>query len=572
MTTELDRAERPRQASGTDVDPAAPKERSAVPRSPKGNEAHRHRILLVEDNVEDQNLLCAALAGHVHSYEILCAGNGPEALRTCGDEEIDCILLDYWLGTERGDALIPQFRALAPYCPVIMLTGQGSEEAAASSFKRGASDYLRKGDLSADAIVTKVAFAIDQARKARIRSEQREELERSNRLDALGELSAGLSHDFNNLLATAQYAISLALKHTPQGTARRHLADALSVLDKGADLTRRLKSFASCGPTEATGRPVGEVLEHFIELVETTLGDQIRVETRADQPDLQVRCDQSQLIQALVNLALNSRDAIVHSGIGSKVSLTVEEGRSELDGAARPFLRFSVSDDGPGMSREVSNRVTDPYFTTKERAPGRGLGLAMVYGFVMQSEGEFAIETEPGKGTHVSLGLPLDEASRSAATMPQADRPCSVEQSRPRILMVDDELLLLTEAAEIVRDFGFDVIEASSAAEALTMIDPDDPIDLLLTDVQMPRMNGFQLARAARERVADLKVLYFSGYTGYSRADMGDVVAPVVTKPCVPEELHRRIAAVLDEDLPEVPDASTIAPLPGSCAPLKQVG
>ena len=520
-----------------------------------------YRILVVDDDEADRDFLCELLADHRDIFDIRCAGDGQRALKICESERVHCILLDYWLECEHGDDLIPLFLAANPHCPVLMLTGQGSEKVAMASFKRGAADYIRKSELSADALAVKLKNAIGQAEQARIHAERHMEFERLNRLDALGELCAGLSHDFNNLLATAQYAIALARRDVPHGKARRHLSDALAVIEKGADLTNRLKAFAYGGNAqEVVSRPVGEVLDDLVQLVGNTLGSQISVETVAEQPQLKVCCDQTQLIQALVNLALNARDAILQGGVGSKLRISVGRCRSQLDGASRPLLSFAVSDDGPGMTREVQSRATDPYFTTKERAPGRGLGLSMVYGFVQQSHGEFSIETEHGKGTTVTMALPQDRASATLAE--QRDRqPCRIAPAsrRQRILMVDDELLLLAEAAEIVRDFGYDVQEASSGAEALTMIDPNDPVDLLLTDVQMPRMNGFLLAKAARERVPDLKVLYFSGYTGYSQADMGDVIAPIVTKPCAPEELRTRIMAILAESDPPLPEAATIA-------------
>lgn len=467
----------------------------------------------------------------------------------CRDGEIDCILLDYWLGADEGSHLIPQFQAANPFCPVIMLTGQGSEQVAAAAFRRGAVDYMSKRDLTAGAIADKIATAIEAAEREKMHNNRQDELKRANRLDALGELAGGLAHDFNNLLATAQYAITLARKSVPSSKAQRHLADALTVIETGADLTQRLKSFASSQPNAATARPVGSVLEHFLKLVSAAMGEDIEVVTAADDLTAQVHCDQGQLIQALVNLALNAREAMLHSGKGRQIRLDVKSTHSAVDGANRPLLSFTVEDDGPGMTREVHRRATDPYFTTKERSPGRGLGLAMAYGFVQQCDGEFSIETELGKGTRVRMALPIEEALMRTRKPAESAQPCRVDSTRrARILMVDDELLLLAEAAEIVRDFGYDVLEASSAAEALTMVDSTNPIDLLLTDVQMPRMNGFQLAKAVRSQLPDVKILYFSGYTGYSETDMGDVVAPLVNKPCVPEELQTRISSLLREE------------------------
>jgi len=533
------------------------------------------RILLIDDSLDDQTLVVEMLGGGDREFQIKTACDSEESLSLIERWNPDCILLDYWLGNETGMNLLSRIHEIVPHCPVIVLTGNGSEKVAAASIKCGALEYFRKSDLNISDIRKSIRNAIEVANEQREVARRADDLQRLGRLDALGDLAGGLAHDFNNLMTITQYAVTMGLKETKSGVVRSHLNSALDSLQRGAELTERLRAFAAHQPATVSARRIGDVIATFVTLVSSAIDDHIRMETIADNPDITVECDQSQLDHALVNLALNARDAIRQSGKGGLIELRIAAAQSLIDGVLHPFVEFTLRDDGPGMTRQVHERATDPYFTTKTRGSGTGLGLAMVYGFVQQSHGEFAIDTEVGAGTAVRFRLRQGKPMRAAKLASAPDRPCSASieppsDRPPRILLVDDELLLLLEAALIIRDFGFEVLEASSGAEALTMIDPKKPVDLLLTDVQMPGMDGFALAKAARAKQPDIKVIYFSGYTGFSDGDMGPIRAPLITKPCSPNELERRLRDALSpaQESEIHPPSLPADPSPHSSSPL----
>lgn len=513
------------------------------------------RILVIDDSPADQALVTDLLCHEDPGFEVRTAFTQAQALSVIDAWDVDCVLVDYWLETETGTELMQSIRKVDPFCPVIMLTGNGSEKTAAAAIKGGAFEYLGKSELSRASLVTAIRNAVALAAHNRDLARKDDEMKRASRLDALGELAGGLAHDFNNLLTTAHYAITLGLKDASSGPARAHLNNALDSLSRGARLTERLRTFAAHQGGEARPRRIGDVLANFAAFAVPALGERIRIETSADDPEATVVCDQFQLDQALFNLALNARDAIFEGRGSGRVALSVASTLAAVEGPMGPFVEFTLTDDGSGMTRNVHERATDPYFTTRRRGPGTGLGLSMVYGFVQQSGGELRIETARGTGTSVTMRLkPGRRAPAMAARLPPP-QPCRIDARprRPRILLVDDELLLLMEAALIIRDFGYDVMEASSGAEALTMIDPQRPVDLLLTDVHMPGMDGFTLANAARSKQPCLKVLYFSGYTGFTETDMGDVPAPVVSKPCSPRELENRLREILQTPAAHLP-------------------
>lgn len=533
-------------------------------------------ILVVDDNPQDRRLIEELFEnGRDDAPRVVGAASGEEALAALDAEPVDCVLLDYMLAGESGADIIARIHTFDHFMPIVMMTGMGSEQVVVEVLQKGACSYLNKADLSVDTLAETIGKAIEDGIARRDAARRETELKRSSRLDALSELAGGLVHDFNNLFTTLDYAIRLSLKANSPKSAHHHLTNALSVLKRGSELTQRLGSFAAHHAVVASARRVGDVLRDFEEMIRPTLRPSIDIAASADDPDALVHCDQSQLEHALINLTVNAREAIQRAGTGRLVRVHVSTLPPLEDGRPAPWLDVTVTDDGPGMSREIAERAADPYFTTKMRGTGTGLGLAMVYGFVHQYGGEFEILSEPERGTAVRMRLPSTgravkpirrgrPAERDPAGASVAARAAPAAPSRRhRLLLVDDEVLLLMEAAEILRDFGYDVAEASSGAEALSMIDPDSPIDLLLTDVQMPGMNGFELAKAARTRLPGLKVLYFSGYTGYSDADMGSVVAPVVTKPCIPQELVDTIRALLDGPADTLVSAGARANLSG---------
>lgn len=393
----------------------------------------------------------------------------------------------------------------------------------------------------------------------------RQQIERASRLDALGQLTGGIAHDFNNLLATIQYALNLTAQTIGDDVPNQYLDTALGAVERGSALTTRLLAFAKKQPGIARSILVQDVLHDFETLASPTIEKAIEVSFPAVDQDLLVHCDISQLENALLNLVLNSRDAIIRSKSGSSIEVTaraiseieadatlraedphsyIAKGmhkehafdQEKLDGRAYRYIEFSVTDNGPGMTDEVKRRAIDPFFTTKNVNSGTGLGLSMVYGFVQQSDGELRIYSEEGYGTTVRLILPRGTV-KGKREEPVARLPQPVGQGET-ILIAEDEDNLLSMLTGVILSLGYKVVPASSGVEALRLIDDGVEFDLLLTDIVMPGgVGGFDLAHQVSIKRPEAAIVYMSGYTGFSESEMGEVIAPMIQKPSPPSEL-----------------------------------
>ncbi|MEM6303728.1 MAG: PAS domain-containing protein [Pseudomonadota bacterium] len=399
--------------------------------------------------------------------------------------------------------------------------------------------------------VTLVIVLADVSNAERVR----QAVERKGRLDALGQLTGGIAHDFNNLLASQLYAIELARKASEGERRNSYLEIAEKTINRGRALTSRLLTFARRQPGLATSRNTMETLEEFRTLVRPMLEAHIDIVIKDFDPELRHFCDQTQLETALMNLVLNARDAILKSGIGSKIEIgarPVRAPKQSLDdiqisnqtgtaeGSTYRYAEITVSDDGPGMDDATLARCTDPFFTTKESGSGTGLGLAMVYGFVRQSEGNLSIYSEIEAGTAVQMTLPrgTTEGEREGP-MPEDEM---VRGSGETVFLVEDEPDLLFIMTEMINDLGYNVISADTGAEALARIEGGEAFDLLLTDVVMPGgLSGFELADRLRKLRPDVPVLYTSGYTGFTASEMGPVQSRLLQKPASPLELSEAI-------------------------------
>ena len=382
----------------------------------------------------------------------------------------------------------------------------------------------------------------------------RQVVERKSRLDALGQLTGGIAHDFNNILASMLYALDLAKKTEDPDRRATLMQTAEDSIERGRALTGRLLSFARRQPGLATVRPTIDVLHEFQRMVRPMVEEQIAINVAFEDPLLRHYCDQAQLETALMNLVLNARDAILKAGKGNRIDIRARPVRSpreaeeSQDGAENaPTLRFveiSVSDNGPGMDAETLARCADPFFTTKDMNSGAGLGLAIVYGFVRQSDGDFRVYSELGLGTNVQMTLPRGTIAGLREDSVAPDRV--LEGQGERILLVEDEPMLLRVMTEMLEDLGYSVLSAEGGDEAMTLVNQGVEFELLLTDVVMPgKFGGFELARRARLVRPGLPVVYMSGYTGFTASEMGPVQAPLLQKPAPPKELSETIARAL---------------------------
>lgn len=390
----------------------------------------------------------------------------------------------------------------------------------------------------------------------------RQVVERKSRLDALGQLTGGIAHDFNNLLAAQLYAVDLARKTDDEERRMRYLATAASSIEHGRMLTSRLLSFARRQPGLASVKRTSDVFADFSRLIRPMLEEQIEIVTRVEDSTLHHYCDQTQLETALMNLVLNSRDAILRSGKGSQIGVRARPVRStskelneqqegheasaDEDGSSYRYVEISVTDDGPGMDSETLSRSTDPFFTTKDSNSGTGLGLAMVYGFARQADGDLRIYSEEGLGTTVRLTLPRGTLGGTREE-PMPDDEIH-RGNGETILIAEDEPVLTMMLTDVLESLGYNVVAAGSGQQAMLLVEAGEAFDLLLTDVVMPgKIGGFELARRVRDLRPNMPVIYTSGYTGFTVSEMGSVQAPLIQKPAAPAELAEAISQALHQ-------------------------
>ncbi|MBN1239188.1 MAG: PAS domain S-box protein [Gammaproteobacteria bacterium] len=379
------------------------------------------------------------------------------------------------------------------------------------------------------------------------------ELRQAHKMEAVGQLTGGIAHDFNNLLTIVIGNLQLLeLSVGANESLRSQIEAALGAALRGAELTRRLLAFSRRQLLTPKVICINDLVHELAPLLKRTIGEDVSIGTRLADDLWLTKVDASQLENALVNLALNSRDAMPRGG-----TLTIETCNATLGddmvGAAadlRPgdYVLIAVSDDGVGISKEALPKVFDPFFSTKETGKGSGLGLSMVHGFVRQSRGDVSIYSEEGQGTTVKIYLPrAEEAERDAGAT--SAHLSIVPSGRETILLVEDEPAVRDVGSSVLRALGYNVLEAEAAQDALGVLDSHGGVDLLFTDIVMPGgMSGTELAREARQRRPDLKVLFTSGYTDAAALEQGlEDGSELLTKPYRKHELAQKVRAVLDQ-------------------------
>jgi PAS domain S-box-containing protein len=387
-----------------------------------------------------------------------------------------------------------------------------------------------------------------------VREQAEDALRQAQKMEAIGQLTGGIAHDFNNLLTIIIGNIDTVSRRLP-GTvdqrARRSLENALKGAERAAALTQRLLAFSRQQPLAPKQTHIGRLIAGMSDLLTRTINETIAIEIVSD-PDLwSVDVDPHQLENAILNLAVNARDAMDDGGRLSMcaANLLVAKGETGPAGIAPGhYVVVSVADTGTGMAPETVARVFDPFFTTKDVGKGTGLGLSMVYGFVNQSGGKVSIDSEPGRGTRIDLYLPaqLDASGEEPAYV---DEHAALGSATETILVVEDDDDVRGYTVEMLRELGYRVVEAHDPPSALRLLERrDEPIALLLTDVVMPIMSGRELVDAARALQPDLRVLYTSGYPRDAITQAGRLEEGVelLSKPFTFMALSQRVRTLIE--------------------------
>ena len=378
------------------------------------------------------------------------------------------------------------------------------------------------------------------------------QVRQAQKMEAIGQLTGGVAHDFNNILTVITGTIEIldeAVKDRP------HLAQITNMIGaaaaRGADLTQHLLAFARRQPLQPRNVDVNAMVIDAARLLRPTLGEQIEIESMLAHDSAPALIDPSQLSTAILNLALNARDAMPNGGkltLETK-NVVLDENYAGMNSEVRPgnYVMIAVSDTGEGIPGSLLDKVFEPFFTTKDVGKGSGLGLSMVYGFVKQSNGHIKIYSEEGHGTTVKLYLP-QAAGVADDVLAAGTGICVGEHGDESILIVEDDALVREYVVTQIGRLGYDTLAASNAAEALAIINGPERIDLLFTDVIIPGgMNGRQIAIEALKRRPGLKVLYTSGYTENAIVHHGRLDAGVLllAKPYLSSDLARMIRTAL---------------------------
>jgi PAS domain S-box-containing protein len=377
------------------------------------------------------------------------------------------------------------------------------------------------------------------------------QIRQAQKMEAIGQLTGGIAHDFNNILTVVTGTVGIladAVADQPQLVAITKMIDEAA--DRGADLTRHLLAFARKQPLQPREVDVNSLVLETVKLLRPTLGEQIQIAPLLSQDAWSALVDPSQLSTAILNLALNARDAMPAGGklVFETNNIYLDEGYASMHNevVAGNYVMVAVGDTGSGIPAKDLERVFDPFFTTKEIGKGTGLGLSMVFGFVKQSNGHIKIYSEEGHGTTVKVYLP--RATGLDQTAEEVMESSQIVGGHEVILVVEDDALVRRYVVTQIESLGYVTLEASNAAEALDIIGSATAIDLLFTDVIMPgHMNGRQLADEASRQRPSLKTLYTSGYTENAIVHHGrlDTGALLLTKPYRKADLARMIRKAL---------------------------
>jgi PAS domain S-box-containing protein len=392
-----------------------------------------------------------------------------------------------------------------------------------------------------------------------------EALRQSQKMEAIGQLTGGIAHDFNNILTGIVGSLELMQRRIAAGrTAEigRYVDAAITSANRAAALTHRLLAFGRRQSLDPKPIDVNHLIVSIEDLLLRTLGENITITTALEPSLWPAFSDANQLESALLNLIINARDAMPDGG-----KLTINTRNSELIGhdanaddglAAGEYIEIAISDTGTGMAPEVLEKVFDPFFTTKPIGQGTGLGLSMIYGFIRQSNGYIQIDSTVGKGTSIALYLPRHYQDENEVTAEAVPTQAPRAQTGETVLVIEDQDAVRMLVIEVLQELGYTAVEAIDSKTAIPIFESDQRIDLLVTDVGLPGLNGRQLAEIARQQRPGLRVLFMTGYT-QAAAMRGGFLEPgmeMITKPFTVDALATRIREMLCGDTMLVPPAA----------------
>ena len=519
---------------------------------------HKHtvdhvEVLLVDDDEEDYLLtkdLLASIDGV--RYELHWVSDYRSALRAAHEGGHDVYLVDYRLGAEDGIGLVRELVANGHDVPVIVLTGQGNRDVDVEAAQAGAVDYLVKGEVSPAVLERTIRYAMRSRADLRALRESEEGLRQAQKMEAVGLLAGGIAHDFNNLLTVISgYTEILLSRLGREAKGSGEIAEIGRAAERAAELTGQLLAYSRKQVLEPRVLDLNRVVTETQAMLGRLIGEHIEFSTRLAEDLGSISADKGQIGQIIMNLVVNARDAMPEGGTllleTSNVTLAELSTSRRPDMAAGDYVVFAVTDSGQGMDAATVGRIFEPFYTTKARGVGTGLGLSTVYGIVTQSGGHIEVESEPGLGTSFRLYFPqvAEEAEAFSPTLP-GERPLAGSET---ILLVEDEEALRRVGRQMLEMYGYTVLLAADGAAGLELAQNyPHPIQLLMTDIMMPKMGGIELAERLSTLRPELKILYTSGYNDSGISLQRVEGARYLQKPYAMEELARTLRELLDSN------------------------
>ena len=510
-------------------------------------------VLLIEDNEDDACLIREMLIEKKEAgVDLEWVSQLGIGLTRLAQGNLDLVLLDLSLPDSHGLETFDRVQTQAQDLPIVVLTGLDDEAMANQAVRRGAQDYLVKGQLDRNHLSRAIRYAVERKQAEKALRESEAKLRQAQKMESIGQLAGGIAHDFNNLLTVINSYSAMLLGDIgfDNPFARTGLEQIKEAGHRAASLTRQLLAFSRQQVLEPKILDLNEAVSNTTKLLRRLIGEDIAL-VFCPHPTLgRVKADPGQVEQIIMNLAVNARDAMPGGG-----QLTIETMNVELDNAyahthqsVKPgsYVMLAVSDCGCGMDKQTQARIFEPFFTTKEQGKGTGLGLATVYGIVKQSGGYIWVYSEPGRGTTFKIYLPCVEGNVEQLTL--ASTPDATLRGTETILLVEDEEMVRALVQAILERYGYTVLAARNVQDALRFAqEGPTAIHLLLTDTIMPGMNGPELADRVLGMRPDAKVLYMSGYTdkAFTYTAAREPGTAFLQKPFTPQTLAHKVREVL---------------------------
>jgi signal transduction histidine kinase len=515
------------------------------------------RALLVEDSEDDAALTLMELERggfKVVSRRVDTLAALEQALTS---DAWDIVISDHAMPDFSGPEALRVIQTAAPELPFIVVSGSMGEDSAVAAMRAGASDYFVKGQIGRLPSAVRRELSDADARRQRAKAEEalrqtELQLRQMQKMEAIGRLAAGIAHDFNNLLtAILGYSEFVLQEIGPDDKIRPDIEEIRNSGQRASALTRQLLAFSRQQAFEVRVLDINEAIVNVEKLLRRLIGADVKLTTVLGPDAGHVAVDPGQLEQVLINLCVNSRDAMPDGGEliirTSREALT--RSRTLDGGTMEPgdYVSITVADTGQGMTPETRSQCLEPFFTTKPAGFGTGLGLSTVFGIVKQSGGYIDIRSRPGAGTAITVYLPHAVQTPEAAGAGAAQPAAAAARSSETILLVDDDAIIRTLLQRVLKQSGYNVLLAADGVEAMALFEKHrTEIHLLVTDMVMPNMGGADLIKAVRAARPDLKIVLMSGYSTDWREGRVPANYSHIQKPFTARELERKLREVLD--------------------------